>query len=355
MALVTIANNGCVFDAADGEIVLDAALAQGIALPHQCRGGSCGTCKARVVEGAVDHGWSFGLGIDDAEKAAGFCLLCQSRALTPTLTVETLNAIPGRDEAAIAVREIETTIVALHDESPRVRRLILKPDDDAAFDYVAGSYAEVLLPGVAVNRMYSFATAARANDAGLLDFYVALHPGGAASGFIHDALAVGDALRIKGPFGTCRLPVGDGPLLCVAGGTGLAPILAILDQAFIDTPELDASLLFSVRRNEDVFALERLHALAARNRRFRFALTVTDEAPKPAIAAHGRLVTQLLPSLYPDLSSHRIVMGGAPAMIDACLAVVATLGADLARTAYDKFTPAAALSAPVRPTIGIAA
>lgn len=334
-AIVTVANDGRIFDVPDGEIVLDAALKQGIALPYQCRGASCGTCKARVLEGAVDHGWSFGLALSDDEKAEGLALLCQSRAITPTLTVETLQPIPG---AAPRIVETEATVVALQDEGPRVRRLVLRSADRMTFP--AGSYAELVLPGVAIDRMYSFASACSGERGhGLLDFYVGLHPQGQASGYVHERLRVGDPVRVRGPFGTCALPAGDGPVLCIAGGTGLAPVLSIVEDALAREPGLSIDLLFSVRRNDDAFALDRLHRLGADHPSFRFDLTVTDEPPRPAIAAHGELVTTLLPARHPDLSRHRIVMGGAPGMIDACLAVLATLGADPARVSYDKFTP----------------
>ena len=81
---VTVANTGQSFECPAGELILDAALAAGLGLPHNCRGGACGTCKSTVLEGAVDHGWVMSFAISEDEKAAGKCLICQSRPLTPT-------------------------------------------------------------------------------------------------------------------------------------------------------------------------------------------------------------------------------------------------------------------------------
>eukprot|EP01034_Spumella_vulgaris_P014996 gene14996-19163_t len=77
-----VLNNGRRFNMPRSECILDAALSQGIALPHQCRGASCGMCKARVTQGTVDNGWSLGLAISDQEIAEGFCLMCQARPLS---------------------------------------------------------------------------------------------------------------------------------------------------------------------------------------------------------------------------------------------------------------------------------
>ena len=78
---VTVANTGQTLRCPPGELVLDAGLAAGIGLPHNCRGGACGTCKSQVLEGEVDHGWVMSFAISDEEKAAGKCLICQSKPL----------------------------------------------------------------------------------------------------------------------------------------------------------------------------------------------------------------------------------------------------------------------------------
>ena len=82
--LVTVLDTGQTFRCPRGELILDAGLEAGIGLPHNCRGGACGTCKSQILEGEVDHGWVMSFAISDEEKAAGKCLICQSRPLTPT-------------------------------------------------------------------------------------------------------------------------------------------------------------------------------------------------------------------------------------------------------------------------------
>ena len=129
-------------------------------------------------------------------------------------------------------------------------------------------------------------------------------------------------------------------MLCLAGGTGLAPILAILEDALPREPAEPFHLLFSVRTAADAFALERLCALRDRHPNFAFDLTVTGEAG--AIARHDARIPDLLLALHGDLSAHRIVVAGSPAMVDSCRAAAAALGAAPDRIACDAFTTAPA-------------
>lgn len=332
---VTEVNSGATFVIDCNDIVLDGALAQGIALPHQCRGASCGTCKAHVLEGEVDHGWSFGLALSDAEKAEGLCLLCQARPLTATLRVQTLQT-PGA--AASEVVECDARVLSSVNVTPRVKRVVLALPQPVPAHLPAGCYVEVCLPDVAPHRMYSLA-APFAKETGLIELFVARHPQGRASAFIHDRLAVGETLGIRGPFGTCRLPDGTGPVLGLAGGTGLAPVLAIFEAQLQSGCTDDFLLVLSVREAREVFALDRLEALARRHANFRYQVLVTHEpsryTPQPLLAPDW------LRANHASLRGHRGVIGGAPGFVEACVAACEALGMNRADIATDSFTAVA--------------
>ena len=95
-AQVTILNTGESYLCPTGIALLDAGLAAGLHIPHSCRGGACGTCKARVVDGQVDHGWVMSFAITDEEKAEGFCLTCQSKPLSPRIVLQMVNPMLAR-------------------------------------------------------------------------------------------------------------------------------------------------------------------------------------------------------------------------------------------------------------------
>lgn len=331
---ITIENADIAFEASTEEIILDSALNLGISLPYQCRGASCGTCKAKILEGSVDHGWALGFAITDEEKEAGFCLMCQARPTSAALALRTVNPVPAQ-AGAPATSEFEGTVVGIYNETPRVKRVIVRVPDHVRFTYPGGAYAEVRTGLFPQPRMYSFASAASAQR--LLDFYVALHPDGKASGYIHRELRLGHPIHIKGPFGYCRLPEGAGPVLCLAGGTGIAPILAILEEQLKGGLADSVHLLFSVREAQEVFALDRLSGLRAQFPHFTFDLTLTD-APGP-LGKYADTVPVLLPRIYKTLREHRLIISGSPGFVDACMASAIALEASPENISFDRFDP----------------
>ena len=175
---VTVANTGQTFTCPEGELILDAGLEAGIGLPHNCRGGACGTCKSQILEGEVDHGWVMSFAISDEEKAAGKCLICQSRPLTPTLVIRTDNAVAGAEETPPAPIEARGQVIAAEPVTPSIRRLVIALPPGVRFRYRAGMHVELRTPGVAERRTYSIACAPDEQDLpadGLLEFLVTRH------------------------------------------------------------------------------------------------------------------------------------------------------------------------------------
>ncbi|VVE20755.1 2Fe-2S iron-sulfur cluster-binding protein [Pandoraea terrigena] len=340
---VTVLNTGAKFSVNQADIILDGALAQGIALPHQCRGASCGTCKVKVAQGAVDHGWSLGLAISDDEKAQGYCLLCQARALTPTLKIE----LPvGDDVDAQTPTVFSSEVLSTVNLTPKVKRVVLAAPVDAGFTYPAGAYVEVAIPGVAPNRMYSLAAADE--NTGILELFVSRHPSGLASGFIHDELKVGDRIQVRGPFGTCRLPQGDGPVVGLAGGTGLAPVLAIFEDALARGVSDAMLLMLSVREVQEIFALDRLETLTRRYQHFRYQIVVTEEVSR--YTAEPMLAPLWIQQTFSSMASHRAVISGSPGFVRACVQACMALGLAADRLSTDSFASSGAASGTCTPS-----
>ena len=337
VATVTVEGTGYRFAAGWHEPVLDSALRAGVPLPHQCRGASCGTCKCEVLAGEVEHGWSLGLGITEEEQEAGYCPACQAQPRSSHLHLRPVQPMSG----SLAITQHEAIVIASVAETPRVRRLELALPAGRSLGYRPGMYAELLLPDIAPDRRYSFVSPDRGD--GLLTFWIALHPHGRASGHVHEALRAGDRVGLRGPLGNCALPpadpadAGPSPVLALAAGTGLAPVHAILADALERGLSEPVSLLCSVREHAELLGLAELERLARRHPNFRFAYTATD-SPSP-LAAHARLIPELLPELHPDLRRHRLLISGAPGFVEACAARAVALGADPQRISSDSFTP----------------
>jgi CDP-4-dehydro-6-deoxyglucose reductase len=341
---VTVANTGQSFDCPEGELILDAGLAAGLALPHNCRGGACGTCKSTVLEGEVDHGWVMSFAISEEEKAAGKCLICQSKPLTPTLVIRTDGVMSGAEAAPPAPIEAVATVLAAEPVTPSIRRLVLALAPDVRFRYRAGMHVELRTPGAAKPRTYSIATPpdeqGLAPD-GLLEFFVTRHAGGRASGWLHQPERLGSQIHIHGPYGTFRLPEGVfGPVLCLAGGSGLAPILAIVRRALASGFAQPIRLILSVRDRSEVFALDTLHALSRRFSHFSYTISLTRaEAVDPGTGWRRGRIPAWLSDELPDLSAWYVLAAGPPAFVDAAVAKARELGALPERILTDSFTP----------------
>jgi ferredoxin-NADP reductase/ferredoxin len=338
---VTIANTGQSFSCPPGELILDAGLEAGIGLPHNCRGGACGTCKSQILEGEVDHGWVMTFAISDDEKAAGKCLICQSRPLTPALVIRTDNPVAGAEEVPLAPLEARGQLLASEPLTPSIRRLVIALPAGVRFRYRAGMHVELRTPGVAKPRTYSIAMAPDDDGLptdGLLEFFVTRHDQGQASGWLHRA-ELGAAIDLHGPYGNFRLPTDTaGPVLCLAGGSGLAPLLSIARRALAAGFGHPMTLILSVRDRSEAFALDALHALARRHANFSYRVTLTREGDPPSGWRRGRIPDWLTEEI-PNLSTWHVLAAGPPAFVDACVAKAQALNAVPDRILTDSFTP----------------
>ena len=340
---VTVANSGQSFECPPDELILDAGLAAGIGLPHNCRGGACGTCKSQVLEGEVDHGWVMNFAISDEEKAAGKCLICQSKPLGGRLVIRTDNPVAGAEDTPPAPIEASARVLASEPLTPSLRRLVLALPPGVRLRYRAGMHVELKTPGVGKPRTYSIANPPDREGLpadGLLEFFVTRHAHGVASGWLHAPERLGGGLAVHGPYGSFHLPKSrNEPLLCLAGGSGLAPILSILRQALATGFTPPVRLILSVRDRSEVFALDALHALARRHPNFSYLVTLSRAAAAdPATGwRQGRIETWLGDEFF-DLSGHCVLTAGPPGFVDAMVAKAAGLGARPERILTDSFT-----------------
>jgi len=340
--LVTVVNTGQTFRCPPGELILDAGLEAGIGLPHNCRGGACGTCKSQILEGEVDHGWVMSFAISDEEKSAGKCLICQSRPLTPTLVIRPDNAVAPAEEAPLVPMDLRGTVVAADAVSASVRRLMIALPPAIRFRFRAGMHVELKTPGVVKPRTYSMACAPDDQGLppdGLLEFYITRHERGQASGWLHDALRLGSAIDLHGPYGNFCLPRdAAAPVLCLAGGSGLAPILSVVRRALASGHAEPIELILSVRDRGEGFALDALHALARRYASFTYRVTLTRAREAAPGWRLGRIPDWLADEL-PDLARWHVLAAGPPGFVDACVAKAQALGASPGRILTDSFTP----------------
>ena len=322
MSRIIMQPSGKSVDCAYGDTVLMALEKAGYALPNNCRAGACGECKVKVTAGQFDQGMVLDMALSQEERRQGYGLMCMAKPISDELTIEwgTEDAkpklFPPREDA----------LFVLVDKRPvaeRVVELRLRPVGQP-IRYWPGQYVTLGNPRADIPaRAYSIANAPRPD--GELVLQVARADGGITSQWVHDRLAVGESVKLSGAYGTFIGDPGvDTPVLCLAAGTGLAPILALTEAALRRGFRKPVTVIFSARSEADVYSRGMLAWWRTKHRNFDYRITLTREVRDDSLS--GR-IDSVLPGLFPDLSKHTVFAAGSPAFVDSCVATVKGLGA----------------------------
>jgi CDP-4-dehydro-6-deoxyglucose reductase, E3 len=333
--LISIANSSRSFAAAADQPLLEAAAHAGLNLPHSCKGGNCGACKARLVRGEIHYPNGAPLGLSAAESADGMILLCQALARSD-LCIETFE-VRGADTAAIKRLpcRIERAVPLSHD----VMGLFLRLPIAETFIFEAGQYVDILLPG---GRRRSFSIASPPHAARPLELHIRRIAGGEFSDRLFHEDMRSNLLSIEGPLGTFtyRPHLGDAPrMLLIGGGTGIAPLLSIVRHLVENGIERDMQLFWGVRNEQDLYAHITLEQLSRRATSLAY-MPVLSEATVAWRGATGWVHEVALENVA-DLEAIEVYAAGPPAMIAAIQRQYAARGSAKTRLYYDSFEPAA--------------
>ena len=318
------------FSAAPDQSLLDAALGASLNLPHSCKGGNCGSCRARLLKGEIHYPNGPPLGLSNAEVADGFVLLCQARARSD-LAIETSEiTTPDRALVKRLPARIERTVPMSHD----VMGLYLKLPVAEAFSFEAGQYVDIMLPG---GRRRSFSIASPPHDSRVLELHVRRVAGGEFSARLFDQNARSALLSLEGPLGQFVYRPGIAPMLLVGGGTGLAPLLSILRHVVENGLDRDMTVYWGVRSERDLYAHGVLIELAARGRpaKFRYVPVLSD--PAPGWPGSRGLVHEAVLKDIDELKEYDVYAAGPPAMIAAVRREFGARGVAASRLFFDSF------------------
>jgi NAD(P)H-flavin reductase/ferredoxin len=255
------------FPARPNEIVYQAAYRAGIRLEHDCLEGACGSCKALCTQGEFEIDDYSDEALMASELEQGYTLLCKMKALTPCVVELPYPSgfLAGQHEP----QWLDATVVAVESVSSSVKRMVIRLAS-GDIDFLPGQYIHMEVPGnempgnempgsVAV-RSYSFANAPAQAE---LEFFQKVYVQGAMSDYLRERAGVGDRIRIKGPAGHFYLRPSRRPILMVAGGTGLAPMLSMLrslEQS--GSAAAPVHLIYGVNESAEFFGGETLADLS---------------------------------------------------------------------------------------------
>lgn len=322
MSRIVIQPSGKTVECKGNDTVLMALEKAGYALPNNCRAGACGECKVKVLSGQYDQGMVLDMALTAEERREGCGLMCMAKPISEEMVIEwgTADArpklFPPREGALFVV-------VDRRELAARVLELKLRPVGQP-IRYWPGQYVTLgdERAGIPL-RAYSISNAPRPD--GELVLQVALADGGVTSRWVHHDVRIGDSMKVNGAYGTfIGDPSAETPVLCMAAGTGLAPILDLAEAALRRGYKKRVDLVFSARTLEDVYSQGIMAWWRAKHRNFDYKITLTREVREGFL--HGR-IDALLPTLYPDLSLHSLFVAGSPEFVEACVAAAKALGA----------------------------
>jgi CDP-4-dehydro-6-deoxyglucose reductase/ferredoxin-NAD(P)+ reductase (naphthalene dioxygenase ferredoxin-specific) len=311
-----------------GETILAAALRAGVPYPCGCRSGNCGACKSTLASGEIEMSPYSDYALSKAEKEAGLILACRavpwSDCEVAWLEPDDLAMHPTRHLDC----EVTEVIAATHDI--RIVRMAIKAG--GPFDFSAGQYASVIFApdrtgqGRLPPRDFSMANRPGGDT---LEFHIRLMPGGAVTPYVTSALKAGERVRVVGPYGNAFFrPRHAGPILALAGGSGLAPIKSMVEEALSRGARQPIHLYFGARAERDVYLEDHFRALAAKHPNLQVTVVLSEpEGPT------GRRTGFLSEAIGKDFATakggfdgFKAYLAGPPIMVETCTQVLKRRG-----------------------------
>jgi CDP-4-dehydro-6-deoxyglucose reductase len=308
---VTLKPSGHSYPAAPDTTLLQAALDAGLTLPYGCRDGACGSCKAKIVEGRVDHGKAQEQSLPLVERDAGNVLTCCARPLSDI--VLEVREVSGQND--IPVRTLPCRVQELRRLADDVMLMKLRLPTNERLQFVAGQYVEFLLPE-GKRRAFSMANAPHEDE--VLELHLRRIPGGNFTDHVFTAMKLKDILRFEGPFGTFHLrEASDKPMIMVAGGTGFAPIKALIEHAIHSKIGRPIALYWGARNRAELYMPELPQQWMVAHPHISYVPVLSEPTAGDAWTGRTGFVHLAVLEDFADLSGHQAYVCGAPVMVEA--------------------------------------
>jgi len=321
-----------------GSALLGTLGAEGIFVPSACGGrGSCGACKCKVITDVGPHLPTEMPYMSPRDIEDNIRLACQIK-VRKDLAIE----LP---EELFSIKKFKTRVESIKDLTYDIKEILLSIDGQT-IEFQAGQYVQLVVPPYgdmteSAQRAYSMSS--RPGDTKHVELLVRLVPGGIATTWVHKFLKEGDMVEVVGPFGEFRIHDTPASMICVAGGSGMAPFKSMLNHmhetgAF---PEKEIWYFFGARTTKDMFYLDEMAALSASWPRFHFVPALSEPKPEENWKGEVGLITDVLDRyLQGNVDRAKGLEGylcGSPGMINACINVMKRNGLTEDKIYFDKF------------------
>lgn len=310
-----------------GSTILETALQSGIDYPHGCRAGNCGGCKSRLHSGEVELSPYSEFALSAQEYADGFVLACRA---VPWSDCE-ISWCEQDDVAVHPVLDLACQVFDTEKLTPDIVSLKLIITNTDTFEFSPGQFVYVEFEGYP-RREYSIASF----EDNTLEFYIRKIPDGSVSTFVWDYLESGEKVSVSGPHGNMFFRnQHQGPVLAIAGGSGLSAIQPIVMASIRQNPRRPLRLYHGVRDEPDIYRAEIFENLSHQNVSFEYFPVLSE--PRGETALKKGMLSEVLIGELENFSLGKAYLAGPPPMVRSCAEVLKDRGMDAMDIHADPF------------------
>ncbi len=330
--IVQLRPSGYVIVVEEHETVLEAALRQGYDFPHDCCSGICSTCQGQVLAGSVDYGDNEIYAIDEEQQALGEALFCSAYPQTDLLIQ--VDDVTGPDEALI--KTLSYDLAEINESSTSVTQVLLQAPADDHLQYRAGQYLYVI-PNKGDARPFSIGNCP--TDERMIELHIRHTQDNEYANQLLDEIKSHKKLNLRGPYGTTVFHRDiNKPIIFIAGGTGFAPLKAIIEHVLIEDFQQSMHLYWGAKTLGDLYMHQLAQTWVAQQAHFNYTPVLSDPSDLEDWHGVSESIDEAVLADYPDLSNHVIYACGPSEMVFDALKTLKAHGLKEALMFSDAFT-----------------
>ena len=314
---LTIEPLGRTIEVNDGQTILDAALREGIYLPHACCHGLCATCKVQITDGEVDHGQASNFALMDYEREEQKCLACCATLQSDVVIEADIDEDP--DALNLPIDDFDGVVERIENLTPTIKGVWIRLDKPMQFQ--AGQYVNLTV-GELDARAFSLANSPSTGD--LIELNIKQVPGGQITGYVHNDLKVGEHVKVVGPYGRFfTRKSAQVPLIFMAGGSGLSSPKSMIADLLEEGCCLPITLVYGARTRDELYDHDLFVQWAQQHPNFTYvpALSAVDEADAWD-GFRGFVHDAAKAKFNNDFRGHKAYLCGPPLMIESCISTL---------------------------------
>lgn len=325
-----VINDEKVIPVTGDDTLLNTLSSHKIFIPSACGGkATCGFCKCKIVEGGGEIKPTEEAFLNAQERKDGVRLSCQVK-IKENMKIE----IP---KELLNAQEYKTRVSYIEDLTYDIKLVRFELLDPKVMKFKPGQYAQIKVPGIEVIRAYSIASHPEHNNE--IELIIRQVPKGQATTFVHKALEVGDKMILTGPYGDFYLQeASERDMICIAGGSGKAPIRSILQYLKDQGMPRKVKYFFGAKSKRDLYYTDEFLELSKEFPNFEYIPALSEPLPDDNWEGETGLITDVVDRCVGDLTEAEAYLCGSPGMINACIKVLNKHEIKKENVFYDSFS-----------------